>query len=261
MSKAKYSAMRERSIGLGVMGFHSFLQSKNVPFESAMSKVWNKKIFQHIKHESDIASKELAEEKGACPDAKEFNIMERFTNKLAIAPTASISIIAGNSSPGIEPFAANSFTQKTLTGSFNVRNKNLIKLLKEKGKNTDDIWSSITTNEGSVQHLDFLDEHEKLVFKTAQEIDQRWVVDLGGERQEYICQAQSINIFLPGNVSKKDLHEIHFRAWQKNVKSLYYCRSTSVQRADKVSHKSKVNELEVSNDQQQDQYEECLSCQ
>ncbi len=261
MSKAKYSAMRERSIGLGVMGFHSFLQSKNVPFESAMSKVWNKKIFQHIKHQSDIASKELAEEKGACPDAKEQNVMERFTNKLAIAPTASISIIAGNSSPGIEPFAANSFTQKTLTGSFNVRNKNLIKLLKEKGKNTDDIWSSITTNEGSVQHLDFLDEHEKLVFKTAQEIDQRWVIDLGGERQEYICQAQSINIFLPGNVSKKDLHEIHFRAWQKNVKSLYYCRSTSVQRADKVSHKSKINELDVSNDQEQDQYEECLSCQ
>ncbi|MDA9573426.1 ribonucleoside-diphosphate reductase subunit alpha [Rickettsiales bacterium] len=261
MSKAKYSAMRERSIGLGVMGFHSFLQSKNVPFESAMSKVWNKKIFQHIKHQSDIASKELAEEKGACPDAKEQNVMERFTNKLAIAPTASISIIAGNSSPGIEPFAANSFTQKTLTGSFNVRNKNLIKLLKEKGKNTDVIWSSITTNEGSVQHLDFLDEHEKLVFKTAQEIDQRWVIDLGGERQEYICQAQSINIFLPGNVSKKDLHEIHFRAWQKNVKSLYYCRSTSVQRADKVSHKSKINELDVSNDQEQDQYEECLSCQ
>jgi ribonucleoside-diphosphate reductase alpha chain len=261
MQKAKYSAMRERSIGLGVMGFHSFLQSKNVPLESAMSKVWNKKIFQHIKKEADIASKELAKEKGSCPDALEFNIEERFTNKLAIAPTASISIIAGNSSPGIEPYAANSFTQKTLTGSFNVRNKNLVKLLKEKGKNTDDIWSSITTNEGSVQHLDFLDEHEKLVFKTAPEIDQRWIIDLAGERQEYICQAQSINIFLPGNVSKKDLHEIHFRAWQKNVKSLYYCRSTSVQRADKVSHKSQINELVVENDQQNNNYEECLSCQ
>ncbi len=267
MAKAKYSAMRERSVGLGVMGFHSFLQSKNVPMESAMSKVWNKKIFQHIKEGVDKASKTLAKERGACPDAAEAGIQERFSNKIAIAPTASISIIAGNSSPGIEPFAANSFTQKTLTGSFNVRNKNLVKLLESKGKNTEDVWSSITTNEGSVQHLDFLDEHEKLVFKTAQEIDQRWIIDLAAERQEYICQAQSLNIFVPGNVSKKYLHEIHFRAWQKGLKSLYYCRSTSVQRADKVSHKMENNAIEFSNQNQviaeekTDKYEECLACQ
>ncbi len=264
MKKAIYSATRERSVGLGVMGFHSFLQTKNVAIESAMAKVWNKKIFQYIKQQVDIASESLAQERGACPDAAEVGVMERFSNKLAIAPTASISIIANNSSPGIEPFAANSYTQKTLTGSFNVRNKNLLKLLEEKGKNTDQVWSSITINEGSVQHLDFLDEHEKLVFKTAQEIDQRWIVDLAAERQEYICQAQSLNIFIPGNVSKKILHDIHFRAWQKGVKSLYYCRSTSVARADKVSDKLKNEQMFEKNNNleaQEDKYEECLACQ
>lgn len=266
MQKAKYSAMRERSVGLGVMGFHSFLQSKNVPLESAMSKVWNKKIFQHIKQGVDAASKLLAKERGSCLDAAECGVEERFSNKMAIAPTASISIIANNSSPGIEPFAANAFTQKTLTGSFSVRNKNLVKLLESKGKNTEDVWSSITITEGSVQHLDFLDEHEKLVFKTAQEIDQRWMIDLSAERQDYICQAQSLNVFLPGDVSKKELHEVHFRAWQKGLKSLYYCRSTSVQRADKVSNKTEshelfakapVEELKV----EENKYDECLACQ
>lgn len=277
MTKAAYSAMRERSVGLGVMGFHSFLQSKNVPIESAMSKVWNKKIFQSIKTQADLASKTLAHERGACPDAADAGVMERFSNKLAIAPTASISIIACNSSPGIEPFAANSFTQKTLTGSFNVRNKNLVKLLESKGRNTEDVWSTITISEGSVQHLDFLDEHEKLVFKTAQEVDQRWVIDLSAERQEYICQAQSVNLFMPGDVSKKELHDAHFRAWQKGMKSLYYCRSTSIQRADKVSNKVSNNDifgetqeivpLEVSPQQPTQQqapkieYDECLSCQ
>jgi len=268
MSKAKYSAMRERSVGLGVMGFHSFLQKKNVPMESAMSTVWNKKIFQYIKAEVDKASKSLAKEKGACPDAAEVGAMERFSNKMAIAPTASISIIANNSSPGIEPFAANSYTQKTLTGSFNVRNKNLVNLLEQKGKNIESVWSSITINEGSVQHLDFLDEHEKMVFKTAQEIDQRWIVDLSTERQEYICQAQSVNLFLPGDVSKKELHEIHFRAWQKGAKSLYYCRSTSVARADKVSNKAQTdNMFEIQEntapeaESQESKYEECLACQ
>lgn len=283
MAKAKYSAMRERSVGLGVMGFHSFLQSKNVPMESAMSKVWNKKIFQHLRQGVDKSSVALAKERGACPDAAEVGIEERFSNKMAIAPTASISIIANNSSPGVEPFAANAFTQKTLTGSFSVRNKNLVKLLESKGRNTEDVWSNITTNEGSVQHLDFLDEHEKLVFKTAQELDQRWIVDLGAERQEYVCQAQSVNIFIPGNVSKKDLHEIHFRAWQKGLKSLYYCRSTSIQRADKVSHKlgedllfnkdgsipEEKSDLPAADIPQEpmvggvndNKYEECLACQ
>lgn len=236
MKKAKYSAMRERSVGLGVMGFHSFLQSKMIPMEGVMAKVWNRKMFQHIKKSVDEASTTLAHERGACEDAKETGAMERFSNKMAIAPTASISVICGNSSPGIEPYAANSFTQKTLTGSFNVRNKHLKKLLATKKQDTDETWSSIATNEGSVQHLDFLNEDEKLVFKTAPEIDQMWLIEHATDRTPLVCQAQSLNVFLPGNVSKKLLHKVHYMAWKKGVKSLYYCRSTSMQRADKVSH-------------------------
>lgn len=261
MSTAKYSAMRERSIGLGVMGFHSFLQSKKVPIESAMAKSWNKKIFAHIKEGVDLASKELAVERGACPDAAECNIMERFSNKTAIAPTASISIIAGNSSPGIEPYAANSFTQKTLTGSFNVRNKNLFKLLEEKGQNTDQVWSSISTNEGSVQHLDFLTQDEKDVFKTAPEINQAWLIEFAADRTPFIDQAQSLNIFLPGNVSKKELHSLHFNAWKKGTKSLYYARSTSIQRADKVSHQVKQHKFDFEKEDSNNKYDECLACQ
>ncbi len=284
MKAATYSAMRERSVGLGVMGFHSFLQSKNIPMESVMAKVWNKKIFKHIREGADKASHDLALERGPCPDAKEVGVMERFSNKIAIAPTASISIIANNSSPGIEPFAANSFVQKTLTGSFNVRNKNLIKLLEEKGKNTDEVWSSIATNEGSVFQLDFLTDEEKDVFKTAPEIDQRWVIEHAADRTDYICQAQSVNVFMPGNVQKQYLHDVHFMAWKKGVKSLYYCRSTSIQRSEKVSHdvERADQQLEMklqpgyrpkkdysapattgANQQQESSsnYEDCLACQ
>jgi ribonucleoside-diphosphate reductase alpha chain len=255
--RAVYSAKMERSVGLGVMGFHSFLQSKKVAIESAMAKVWNNNIFSTIKKHIDKASKELSEIKEPCEDAKKLNIKERLSNKMAIAPTASISIIAGNSSAGIEPYSANSYTQKTLTGSFNVRNKNLKKLLIEKGKDTAETWSSITINEGSVQHLDFLNEHEKLVFKTAIEIDQQWLIDLAADRTKYICQAQSLNVFLPANVSKNILHKIHFSAWKKGIKSLYYCRSKSVASADKVSNKSNEKELVVD----VPKYEECLACQ
>ena len=264
MSKAKYSAMRERSVGLGVMGFHSFLQSKMIPIESVVAKVWNKKMFKHIHESVNLASHELALEKGACPDAAECGVMERFSNKTAIAPTASISIICGNSSPGIEPYAANSFTQKTLSGSFNVRNKHLVKLLQEKGKNNEQIWSSISTNEGSVEQLDFLTQAEKDVFKTAPEIDQRWLVEFAADRTGFIDQAQSLNLFLPGNVSKKYLHQIHFNAWKQGVKSLYYCRSTSIQRADKVSHQvtTILHDLTGLNKKQdENKYDECLSCQ
>jgi ribonucleoside-diphosphate reductase alpha chain len=232
MKRAAYSAMRERSVGLGVMGFHSFLQEQNVPWESVMAKVWNKRMFSHIKRQADTASKALAEMKGPCPDAKDYGIMERFSNKMAIAPTASISIICGGASPGIEPIVGNSYTHKTLSGSFAVRNKYLEETLEKHGKNTEEVWTSITTNEGSVQHLEFLSEHEKLVFKTAFEIDQRWVIDLAADRAPFICQAQSLNVFLAANVHKRDLHQIHFQAWKKGVKSLYYCRSRSVQRAE-----------------------------
>ncbi len=273
MSRARYSAMRERSVGLGVMGFHSFLQLHDVPMESVMAKVWNNKIFEHINSQVNTASTKLAEERGACPDAAEVGAMERFSNKTAVAPTASISVIAGNSSPGIEPYAANSFVQKTLTGSFNVRNKNLEKLLDSKGFNNDQVWSSIATHEGSVQHLTFLSEHEKDVFKTAYEIDQNWLIELAADRTPYISQAQSLNIFVPGDVSKKYLNDIHFRAWKKGVKSLYYARSTSIQRADKVSHsvtavnfndlehKPASDKLVASENELQNKYDECLACQ
>jgi ribonucleoside-diphosphate reductase alpha chain len=238
MERAKYSAMRERSVGLGVMGFHSFLQAQNVPFESVIAKVWNIRMFKHIRAQADQASRMLAEERGACPDAADYGIMERFSTKMAIAPTASISIIAGNSSPGIEPIAANVFLQKTLSGSFTVRNRHLLKLLEQKGQNTDAVWSSITTNKGSVQHLDFLTEQEKSVYKTAFELDQRWVIEHAADRTPYICQSQSVNLFVPADVHKRDLHAMHYMAWKRGMKSLYYCRSLSIQRADAVSEKA-----------------------
>ncbi len=232
MARAKYSAMRERSVGLGVMGFHSFLQMRRIPLEGVMAKVWNKRIFKQIRAEADAASRALAEERGACPDAAEFGAMERFSNKMAIAPTASISIICGGASPGIEPFAANSFTHKTLSGSFPVRNKHLEALLADYGRNDEDTWTSITLNEGSVQHLDFLGDDEKDVFKTAFELDQRWLIELAGDRAPFVCQSQSLNVFLPGDVHKRELHRLHMLAWKKGVKSLYYCRSKSIQRAE-----------------------------
>jgi len=266
-ANAKYSAMRERSVGLGVMGLHSYFQQKNIPFGSVMSKVWNKKIFKNIQEKVDAASVSLAEERGACPDAKEYGIKERFSNKTAIAPTASISIICGGSSPGIEPIAANSYTHKTLSGSFNVRNKYLKRILQKYKKDTDEIWSSITTNQGSVAHLNFLTAEEKDTFKTAFEIDQRWIVELGADRTPHISQAQSINIFIPADIHKKELHNIHFQAWKKGLKSLYYCRSKSIQRAENVNAgsstdvKKNVYSKEQESNNESNNYEECLSCQ
>ena len=276
-ARATYSAMRERSVGLGIMGFHSFLQANGIPLESVMAKVWNKKMFKHIREHADLASRKLAQERGACPDAADFGVMERFSNKLAIAPTASISIIAGGASPGIEPVAANSFTHKTLSGSFNVRNPYLAALLEEKGRNDEDTWTSITVNNGSVQHLDFLDEQEKATYKTAFEIDQRWLIEHAADRAPFVCQAQSLNIFLPANVHKRDLHQIHMMAWKRGVKSLYYLRSMSIQRADVVSDThatvsmpTAAGELPLAAmaalnaDREQENsanYEECLSCQ
>lgn len=234
MERAKYSAMRERSIGLGVMGFHSFLQSKMIPLEGVAAKSWNKQIFAHIRKKADEASKKIASTKGPCPDAQDAGINERFSHKIAIAPTASISIIAGNASPGIEPFVANCYTHKTLSGTFIVRNKYLKKLLKIKASDNEKTWSSIAMNEGSVQHLDCLTPEEKDVFKTAMEINQIWLIEHASDRQPFIDQAQSLNIFLPSNVSKKVLHDIHFITWKRGIKSLYYCRSSSIQRAEKT---------------------------
>jgi ribonucleoside-diphosphate reductase alpha chain len=265
---AKYSAEKERSVGLGVMGFHSYLQKHSIPLESVMSKVWNKKIFKHIQENVDQASKDLADERGPCPDAADYGYNERFSNKTAIAPTASISIICGGASPGVEPIAANSYTHKTLSGSFNVKNRYVVELLEKHGKNTEEVWSGITTNEGSVSHLDFLTDLEKDVFKTAFELDQKWIIELSGDRTPYISQAQSINLFVPADIHKRELHKIHFDAWKKGLKSLYYCRSKSIQRAENVNdtkaidvtanvYKSKSKPKTT----EQPEYEECLSCQ
>ena len=265
-SDATYSAIRERSVGLGVMGLHSYFQKKMVPLESVMSKVWNKKIFENIQKKVDQSSKDLAEESGPCLDAEEYGIKERFSNKPAIAPTASISIICGGTSPGVEPIAANSYTHKTLSGSFNVRNKYLKELLAKHNKDNDETWSTITTNQGSVSHLDFLTKEEKDVFKTAFELDQKWIVELSADRTPHISQAQSINIFLPADGHKKELHQIHYQAWKKGLKSLYYCRSKSIQRAENVNDANATDitaNVYKSKKQQDNQpeYEECLSCQ
>ena len=263
---AKYSAEKERSVGLGVMGFHSYLQKHSIPLESVMSKAWNKKIFKHIQEHVDQASKDLADERGACPDAADYGYNERFSNKTAIAPTASISIICGGASPGVEPVAANSYTHKTLSGSFNVRNRYLVELLEKHGKNTDDVWSGITTNQGSVSHLDFLTDLEKDVFKTAFELNQQWIIELSGDRTPFISQAQSVNLFLPADVHKRELHKIHFDAWKKGLKSLYYCRSKSIQRAENINDAKSTDVLanvykNKATKTEEPEYEECLSCQ
>ena len=265
MLDAVYSAMRERSVGLGLMGFHSLLQKKGVAFESAMAKSLNMHLFNHIRSQADAASRMLAEERGACPDAADAGRMERFSHKMAVAPTASISIICGGTSAGIEPIPGNIYTHKTLSGSFTVRNKFLEEVLEAKGKNTDEIWVSILENEGSVAHLDCLDAHEKEVFRTAFEIDQRWVIEHAADRAPLICQAQSLNIFLPGNIDKWDLHMLHWQAWEKGVKSLYYCRSKSVQRAGvagQAEDKSEKSEIEAAMEAAAPtDYEECIACQ
>ena len=269
MKHAKYSAMRERSVGLGLMGFHSFMQSKGIPFESAMAKSWNMRLFKHIRMGADAASVKLAEERGPCPDAADAGIKQRFSHKMAIAPTASISIICGGASPCIEPIPANVYTHKTLSGSFTVKNQALEELLRTKGLDEDEeIWNSIIEHEGSVQQLDCLSAEEKDIFKTAFEIDQRWVIELAADRAPYICQGQSVNVFIPGDVNKWDLHMLHWTAWEKGVKSLYYCRSKSVQRTayagsekaanseDGQSPMSEMMAAAASTD-----YDECLACQ
>lgn len=250
LKKAVYSAIQERSIGIGAMGFHSFLQKNMIPFAGPLAIGLNDKIFETIKNRAILATENLAVERGSPPDALWRKI--RNLHLLAIAPNASSSIICGETSPSIEPLRANAFTQKTLSGSFLVKNKFLEKLLKEKGRNTQDIWTSIIVNKGSVQHLDFLDDWEKDVFKTAGEIDQHWIIELAARRQKYICQSQSVNLFFSPDVDVKYIHDVHFSAWEKGLKSLYYLRSESV-RKPRVSEKI---ERVVRQDA-----EDCFSCQ
>jgi len=259
MARAKYSAMRERSVGLGVMGFHSFLQSKGIPMESAMAKSWNLRLFKKIRREADAASYILAEERGACPDAQERGMKARFSHKIAIAPTASISIICGGTSACVEPIPANVYTHKTLSGAFSVRNPYLQELLASKGKDTPETWASIVEQEGSVQHLDCLSDDEKSVYRTAFEIDQRWVIELAADRTPFICQSQSLNLYLPADIDKWDLHMLHWTAWERGIKSLYYCRSKSISRAGFAGQLEKkgAKAAQVS----KTDYEECLACQ
>ncbi|KTT98844.1 ribonucleotide-diphosphate reductase subunit alpha [Sphingomonas yabuuchiae] len=265
MERAAYSAGRERSVGLGVMGFHSFLQARGIPFEGAMAKSWNLRMFKHISAQVNQASMTLAVERGPCPDAADVGVMERFSCKMAIAPTASISIICGGTSACIEPIPANIYTHKTLSGSFAVKNAYLEKILIAKSKNSDAVWNSILEHGGSVQHLDFLSPEEKDTFKTSFEIDQRWLLELAGDRTPYIDQAQSLNLFIPADVEKWDLLMLHFRAWELGIKSLYYLRSKSVQRAGfagsggvEADNTISAPKFEIG---ETTDYDECLACQ
>ena len=233
LHRAVYSARQERSLGLGAMGFHAYLQRHSIPFESVIAKVRNKSMFHEIKRKANEATKILAKERGECPDGIGYGV--RNSHLLAIAPNASSSIICGNTSPSIEPYRANAFVQKTKTGSSLLKNEYLEHCLDEIGMNTDEIWQSIITHDGSVQHLDFLDKDTKDIFKTGVEIDQRWIVEFAADRQEHICQSQSLNLFFPADVSKQELHAVHMMAWKKGVKTLYYLRSEAIKRADKVS--------------------------
>ena len=238
VKRAKYSASRERSIGVGALGFHAYLQRNNVAFESALAKSRNMQIFKHIRKGLDDANLQLGAERGEAPDT--VGTGRRFSHVMAIAPNASSSIIMGNTSPSIEPYRANAYRQDTLSGSSLNKNKYLDAIIKEKCKNDNkldyqDVWSSIIANDGSVQHLDFLDEWQKDIFKTSMEIDQRWVVEHAADRQGYIDQAQSLNLFFRPDVNIMYLHAVHFMAWKQKLKTLYYCRSEKIGKADKVS--------------------------
>ena len=254
LDKARFSAYRERSIGLGAMGFHAYLQRHNIPFESAMAKGRNMAMFKYIKADAEATSRTLAMEQGEAPDAKGTGM--RNCHLLAVAPNASSSIICGNTSPSIEPYRANAYTQKTKSGTSLQKNEYLEDLLRDLGMDTDEVWKSIVTNGGSVQHLDFLDDWTKDVFKTAVEIDQRWVIDMAADRQQHICQSQSLNVFFPANVSKAELHATHMMAWKKKVKTLYYLRSEAYKRAETVSDEALRQRIFESLDE-----EGCLACE
>jgi len=251
--RARFSAAAERSLGLGAMGFHSYLQSKSIPFESALAKSINMKIFKSIKEQAVAESQRLAVKRGEAPDMEGTGM--RNAHLLAIAPNASSSIICGTTSPSIEPFRANAYVQKTMSGSFLVKNKHLEKLLEKKGINNDNIWTSIVSQRGSVAHLEVLSEYEKDIFKTAIEINQQWVIEHAADRQQYICQSQSLNIFIPADVHIKDLHNLHMLAWKKKLKTLYYTRSEAIKRAELVSSKIARTIIPEAN------ADSCLACE
>jgi ribonucleoside-diphosphate reductase alpha chain len=261
LKKARFSAMQERSLGLGAMGFHAYLQSKNIPWESALAKSQNMKIFALIKDRAVKQTTLLAKDRGEAPDAIGYGI--RNAHLLAIAPNANSSIIAGTS-PSIEPYKSNAYTHRTRAGAHLVKNHYLENLLNEKALKIEEsnrqnwlneIWTSIITNDGSVQHLDCLNEWEKNVFKTAFEIDQRWLIDHASDRQEFICQGQSVNLFFPAGTDKAIVNAVHLRAWKNKLKGLYYLRTNAGAKAETVSEKVRTEKLKDFKDT------ECLSCQ
>lgn len=264
IKRAKYSAERERSIGVGALGFHAYLQKKNLAFEGVLAKGANIRMFKHIREGLDRANLELGTERGEAPDA--VGTGRRFSHVMAIAPNASSSIIMGNTSPSIEPYRANAYRQDTLSGSYLNKNKYLDKIIQKEAENhpegwSDDVWRSIIANDGSVQHLDWMDENTKYVFKTAMEIDQRWVIEHAADRQEFIDQAQSLNLFFRPNANIKYIHAIHFLAWKKKLKTLYYCRSEKIGKADKVSKRIErevIKELDMTEIVQGN---DCISCE
>lgn len=254
LARAINSAKQERSIGLGAMGFHAYLQRRHIAFEGVMAKTANLRMFKHIKEQAESTTRKLAENRGSCPDA--YPALIRNAHLLAVAPNASSSIICGNTSPSIEPYRANAFAQKTKSGTSLQKNEYLEHILQDLGQDTEEVWKSIVTKGGSVQHLDFLDENTKDVFKTAVEIDQRWVIEMAADRQQYICQSQSLNVFFPANVSKQELHAVHLMAWKKKVKTLYYLRSEAYRRAENVSDQMLRQMVIESTDENS-----CLACE
>ena len=264
VQRAIYSASRERSIGVGALGFHAYLQKNNVPWESAMATGANIKMFKHIREGLDVANLKLGKERGEAPDC--VGTGRRFAHVMAVAPNASSSILMGNTSPSVEPFRANAYRQDTLSGSHLNKNKHLDKIIQEKCDadtkfDYNEIWSSIIANDGSIQHLDFLDEWQKDVYKTSMEIDQRWIVDHAANRQSYIDQAQSINLFFRPDVNVKYLHAVHYQAWKQGLKTLYYCRSEKLAKADKVAKKIERQVIEEIDLKQLASEEVCLACE
>ena len=264
ISRARYSAQQERSIGVGALGWHAYLQRNNIPWESALATSANHKIFKHIRAYLDQANIYLGKERGEAPDAE--GTGQRFSHIMAIAPNASSSIIMGNTSPSIEPYRANAYRQDTLSGSYLNKNRYLDSIIKEKCDNDpkinyQDIWSSIIANDGSVQHLDMLDEWQKDVFKTSMEIDQRWLVEHAANRQNYIDQAQSVNLFFRPDVNVKYLHAVHFLAWKSGLKTLYYCRSEKIGKADKVAKKIEREVIKELDMKAIVEGETCLACE
>ena len=267
IARARFSAMQERSVGVGALGYHAYLQKNNIVFEGALAKSTNMRMFKHIRTQLDAANEKLALVRGPCPDAATMGVMKRCSHVMAVAPNASSSIIMGNTSPSIEPYSANAYRQDTTSGAFLNKNRFLDKIIKEEALKHeeswyDDPWASIIADDGSVQNLEWMDQYTKDVFKTAAEIDQRWIIEQTSDRQQFVDQAISTNLFFRPDVSVKYLHAVHFQAWKQGLKSLYYVRSSKLRKADKVGQKVERKRIEDEIDMSAlVNNETCLACE